>query len=261
MTKIQPHKIETTDQEGRIWIALPYDLKNVFRTVFPSARWDPDAKKWSVSRVQRKKVDEWVKQIEESGILDELNAFEEDRLVDAEIKRLESQIQIVKSEIETMRLAADIATGDRDHRYAILEQLRTEDHEVSRQLNQAAEAAQAAQAESQAAGDDLLVEVGKIIDLDGLRADLDSLRRVAGVPKAYAREQRDAIAERLMAQFRTVRSAGLRMSGLYDELLGENFNRIKRDDVDRAIGALAKIDLVTPPDPVPDADEPSGPSL
>lgn len=52
--------IEIIEQaDGRLAVKFPFGLKDNFKGTFPSARWDSDARLWSVGKRVRKRLDAW----------------------------------------------------------------------------------------------------------------------------------------------------------------------------------------------------------
>ena len=45
---------------GRLGVSFPFDLKDSFKNTFPSAKWNPVDKQWTVGKRVRKRLDQWV---------------------------------------------------------------------------------------------------------------------------------------------------------------------------------------------------------
>ena len=235
-------KIKINEDAGRLFIYTPYELKDALKTALPSAKWDKVRKAWSTSTRSRKRVDAFVEMILSSGVVDEIAAKEEADLEMNEIEAIERELASV---IEQNRAARDAALSSAE-RSERAETVRAHLAAAREGLEVVKADAEGKRAAADAAQKSLEAMLEGVVDFRAIRSDLDRLSRVAGVPKAYAREEREAIEARLMSQRRAARSVGVDLSGLWDAVLSMNFNKISRSHVSDAESRLLELSIYEP---------------
>jgi len=96
----------TAREEGKsLLISFPFDLKDAFKEIFKTAKWDSDRKRWVVSnsKINHNKLDVFKEKAEPA--LSALKAIEEQEATDTELANLESRL----AEIESKTRAALVA--------------------------------------------------------------------------------------------------------------------------------------------------------
>ena len=63
--------IDATEKYGRIFVSMPFALKNDFRANFPAATFHGDTKQWSVADEYKHKIRQWIDAAESGDIYDE----------------------------------------------------------------------------------------------------------------------------------------------------------------------------------------------
>lgn len=100
MTKINYIK----NSDSQILVGIPYDLKDIFKKSFNSAKWNASHKKWSLEEKFENRLISWIKKLEKQNILEEIEALNERELSESEISELERDLEQVEKEIERKKL-------------------------------------------------------------------------------------------------------------------------------------------------------------
>ena len=53
--------LEIQEEDGRLYVEIPFATKNDLRSTFPGAKWHPQRKQWSVASVARESLNIWIK--------------------------------------------------------------------------------------------------------------------------------------------------------------------------------------------------------
>lgn len=204
---------------------FPFELKDAFRKAFPSAKWNAAAKQWEVGSKSVKRLEQWLAQIDASGVEAELAARDEADLSDKDVAALAADIDAIRREVAAAR-AGKTAT---DEARARAEDLRGKLEAARAELEAAKAEKVAAEAAAQAAAADVEARVAHIATrarIEGLRSAL----RKNWIAKAYARAPFEEAQEELADICRNLRAIGVSCEAAR---LAANVNR-NRPDRDRA---------------------------
>lgn len=203
---------------------FPFELKDAFRKLFPSAKWISDKKAWKVGPRTGKRLEQWKESVDASGFLMKLTELEEKEFTQADTQRLQQQLEDLAEELEAAR-------GKK-------KSLETLKEAMGRALN----LVEAKKTELKALGDDnarleketqaqmVTVEttLRTAVDMDKVLTAKAKMARVAGKVGGRAKEEfveAQAVISKELAQLKAhgFLSVGLCM------LVGANFNRPDRD--------------------------------
>lgn len=203
---------------------FPFELKDAFRKAFPSAKWNAAAKQWEVGSKSVKRLQQWIAEVDASGVEAELAARDEADMSDKDVAALAADIDAVRREVAAARAGKAAA----DEARARAEELRTV-LETARAELEAAKAEKAtAEAVARAAAEDVEASVAHI----ATRARIKELRTDMmrnWIAKAYARAPFEAAQEELAQIYQNLRAAGVECKAAR---LAANVNR-NRPDRDR----------------------------
>ncbi|MBK1618703.1 hypothetical protein CKO42_09705 [Lamprobacter modestohalophilus] len=83
----------------QLLVSLPFLLKDLFKRSFPSALWGPDVRCWVIPLEQAERLNQWIRLVERSGLLEEIRAIER-RLPEAqEAQALSAELDQLRDEI------------------------------------------------------------------------------------------------------------------------------------------------------------------
>ncbi len=102
-TNMKAIEIIISEAEGGFEARFPFKLKDTFRELFPSAKWIADKKAWKVGPRSGKRLAQWKESVEASGFLTRLTELEEKELTEADIQRLQQQLEDLAEELEAAR--------------------------------------------------------------------------------------------------------------------------------------------------------------
>lgn len=213
-------KIELTKGAG---IQFPFEIKDHFRKAFPSAKWNREARRWEVGPRSIKRLDQWIEEVNASGVLDEIAARDGAVMSLEEVQALRVEIERVRGEISAARSAA----CDTEHLRAESVALRTELDGMKEELA----AARAELASAEAAAQEAEAEVAARVSHIATVAEIDSLRaemKRNWVPKAHARPKFDAAQKELKRIRDEFGKIGIECQAV-NLAAAANFNRRDRD--------------------------------
>ena len=202
---------------------FPFALKPTFRRAFPSAKWNAVEKQWEVGARSVKRLEQWLSEVESSGIEQELAAVDQAEMSEAEVQKLAASLAQATSKLAKLRDArasVEESAARAAELRKLLESTGTEIAEAKAQLAAAQEAAAAASAENEAR-----------ISHIATRAQIESLRstmRRNWIPKAYARKPFDEAQSELLEIREALSEIGIECSAAR-LAAGANFNRRDRD--------------------------------
>lgn len=204
-------------------IVFPKKLNPSFCAAFPSAKWEPRQRYWTVGPRSGKRLEQWVQ--EAKAAADALLALEEIELAGAQLLSLRSQLRAVEHDTQVQLAAAQSAAEMRQELEGLAEQLSSA--QTQRQLAQAQ--AEKARTTVMTARADIDVLLAGVIDNPGLRQAADTMARSMRSSSRAARSAFDEARSLVRAQRDLLRAAGWRCSAL-SQLAEANFNRPDRDD-------------------------------
>ena len=213
-------------------VVFPFTLKDAFREAFPNAKWKSAAKQWQVAKGAEQRLQDWVAEVETSGILDQMRAQETARLAEAECDRLQQALARAKTGLDHEADATARATAAKSRSERLIEQLAAME-DRHRVLREQRDAAESAAHDAREAMMDKLREVADVHEIEQLRAGMKSDWRAL---KAVNRGRFEEKQSRLREIRSQLMAAGLESLAL-NKAVEANFNRRDRDlpDLSRAL--------------------------
>jgi len=98
--------LEPIDNEGRIFVAFPFEAKDDFRANFSKARWHPEKKMWSVAPESRERLEQWCGAVKEARAAADSPDAREALMTQQEIERTQAALargEIVRGELAKER--------------------------------------------------------------------------------------------------------------------------------------------------------------
>jgi hypothetical protein len=77
-------------------IHFPFALKDSFRKVFPSAKWNLALKRWEMGPRSEKRLRQWAAEV--SPVVTELASLDEKELTEKEIAEINEQVKKIRAE-------------------------------------------------------------------------------------------------------------------------------------------------------------------
>lgn len=197
-------------------VQVPFSLKDMFRTSFPSAKWNSVEKRWHVGPRSLKRLEQWIAESKDAA--EQLKVSEELPLRDDELRRLRSEIADTLKGIDS------------------LEELRAEANESLQLIEQAKAELDRVREIARKERNELAAERTRIDDLLSGVIDMARMREVA---KEMAHTMNPAIStqrrrfkelqEWVIEQRGKLAEAGLSCDAV-DWLATANLNRPDRDN-------------------------------
>ena len=211
-------------------ISFPFELKDSFRNIFKGARWNPGRKEWRVGKGAESRLADWVREIENSGVLQDMESLETARLSEHEIQNLLTEIQQLKVKIAAEQSFIQGANRSSDQ----IRQLGAEISRLDERFRVQRNARIEALAEKEKAKAEILKILGSVADVEEIeklrRGMRDDWRLLKAVNKRRF-EQKQEHLEEIKAD---LESAGIESEAL-DFAVGVNFNRRDRDEPDLSV--------------------------
>ena len=220
-------KIEIRRLDKGAEAAFPFELKEQFRTAFPSAKWNANRRCWQVGPRSITRLEGWAAKIEASGVLEALAEREAAELDQQEVERLELRLadivqacKATATEIRTRLAKAE--TVD-----ALRASIASRDEEL-RALRQEREAAVATQSAARDALHERIAQLADISDIEALRSGMLSDWSALKAANRSRFDEKQGLLAEIQAD---LEAAGLRSRAL-DLAVSANFNRPDRDKPD-----------------------------
>lgn len=153
-------------------VAFPFELKDAFRAAFPSAKWEPSAKVWTVGPRSVKRLKSWVAEVEASGIVEELATRDEREMSANEVKRLRIQLSNMCRALEKENSSKESAEALKSE----ADMLRAHLTAIASEYDAAKAAADAVAAEAAKATAEMSVKVQRTVNIEALGEALHKLR-------------------------------------------------------------------------------------
>lgn len=207
--------IEVKEIETGYAVKFPFELKDNFKSVFKTAKWNPIAKQWEVGKRFYKKLVEWTEAAQ--GFDAELEKSKEIEEAEADLFAAKAQIQTLKDTIVARRKSAEQVKALFDE----LQQARSEIDELKAEVQH--EEAEALKTRSQ-----LQKFLDGVIDFKAIndaKAQMVKLHRSVGNRHLFDEQQNIIRAER-----DKLRKVGFESLGL-NNLCRVNYNRPDRDNI------------------------------
>jgi hypothetical protein len=208
-------------------VKFPYELKDDFRRAFRSAKWNPNEKRWQVGPRSRKRLEQWVEVVRNSGVLEDLEAHESADLAEEEVQRLQSEILQIQKQLDGAAKAARRANEARDRALSMKAELA----ERKADLQPFQEARAQAEKERDSARSEVMSEVATLADveeIDRLRAGMKSEWRAQKAVNRQRFEEKQGMLRQIRDDLRAadIESRALNLA------VGANYNRPDRDKPD-----------------------------
>ena len=218
-------------RDGRC-VAFPYPLKDVFRKVFPSAKWDATAREWRVAKGAETRLTEWAAEVEKSGILDELQAQETARLAEHDVRWLTNALASIKSKLGHENGALEHAAAVKSRADRLAEHLE----EMKSELDRVREARKTAHHAAREAREIIMAKLREVADVDEIEQLRDGMKYDWRALKAINRERFDVKKQRLREIREQLTAIGLEAPAL-NMAISTTFSRPDRDrpDLDRLL--------------------------
>jgi hypothetical protein len=198
-------------------VYFPKELKDNFKAVFKSAKWDFENKRWIVGTRSKTKLEEWVKLTQE--VAQEVEARESESLTEIEIRQIQSQIEQIRENIEL----------DRKRAQTYLRTINTLE-KAKLELEKAKSEHQIELEQKQKHAQKCIELVSTICDLNEIKAAMNTMKRTHGKIGKAKEDFRDAQSV-IKDNLDRLRNKGFDSKGLR-QLWEMNFNRPDRDSVD-----------------------------
>lgn len=217
-------EIIISEVDGGFEAQFPFELKDTFRGLFPSAKWVADKKVWKVGPRSGKRLAQWKESVDTSGFLQKMAELEEKDLTQADTQRLQQQLEDLAEALEAARgrkKSLETLKEAMLHSLALVEAKKAE-------LKALAEDNARLEKETQAQMASVETTLRAAVDLDKVLAAKAKMARVARKVGQQAKDEfsdGQAVVARELAQLKAhgFLSVGLCM------LVGANFNRPDRD--------------------------------
>lgn len=218
-------KISIREEGGRLLVRIPFALKDSFKSRFKSATWAAMHTSWSVSPRSRKRLEQWIAEVEASGALEPAEDHDAREMSEQEVSKLRSDLESIKTylsrEISMMRSIEDIRADQSE----LLEKIAKMREDLAAAAKEVAEQRKTADAERA----QIEATVATLINLGAVNASIRSMLWLANQPpKSRFREDFDEHAEVIRAEREKLRAAGLD-SELMRVLGAANYNRKEKD--------------------------------
>ncbi|MFT0211824.1 hypothetical protein VQ643_04310 [Pseudomonas sp. F1_0610] len=227
MSTIKVIKIETGYQ-----VFFPFELKDNFRSIFKSAKWNPMAKCWEVGTRSKTRLENWVEAVQSTADAIVTNAEEEAaaRISENELFAIEQEMKEIQ---KTLALAKEIrANAEKTKEF--LEPAKAELEAAKAELV-------AAKKEAVSALNEAKAFVSKVIDVEAVTAAHQAMCKNHGEVGSQAREAFNSACWVMREQNDKLKELGFYSPAL-DALYHMNFNRPQRD-IPRSINI--NIDIYT----------------
>lgn len=203
-------------------IEFPFALKDVFRSAFPSSKWNAGAKRWEVGSRSGKRLEQWV--VEAQGAANAAEELDQKSFEEKELENLRTDL--AKIEETTKRQISRHA--DSVERAEAMAKVSAEIKAATEKLNAVradVKAAEKAEVDEKQSIDDLLTGV---IDIRGIKAHADIMARNMIPSNRQAKERFEEANCFIRKQREALVAAGWRCTAI-EKLATANVNRPDRD--------------------------------
>lgn len=216
-------KIEQRGSE--LHISLPFSMKDSFKTVFRSAKWNPDSRTWYVSTRSRSKLEAWVKAAEETGAALSAEDFDALDATERDIERMTADLASLKLRIDAERAKRSDIEEKRAENAKLLKRIE----EMKADLAAAAAETAAADAAEKAETASIEAVVGSLINLNSLRHNhRQMIREARQGATSKGRDKFDAHSSEIFEALKTLRKNGIDSEQMRI-LANANYNRKHKD--------------------------------
>ena len=221
--------ITTEKTSNGFAVKFPFELKDNFKSVFKSAKWNPETRAWIVGVRSEAKLKQWIEAV--SPAAQDIEEAEAEALTAREVSALETQIANIRADIARERKAKLIYGNVAVALAAAKENLAKATAALAlEKLEKTAKAAKA---------NELL---GQVCDLDAIQEARRTLIQNHGKVGSKHREAFNDACSAIKEQQNKLNAIGFQSTGLAT-LYQCNFNRPDRDNP-RAVSDSDIFDLV-----------------
>lgn len=94
-------KYEFIESENIYSVAVPYELKDSFKSVFKSAKWNSLVKEWEIGPRSKKRLENWIETVNQSEALQVVEEHDDIEMSEKEIEQLQNTLSEVQKKIES----------------------------------------------------------------------------------------------------------------------------------------------------------------
>lgn len=217
--------VKTEQTSSGFSVKFPFELKDQFRTAFPSAKWNATLKQWEVGPRSGKRLEQWVIAVQASGVVEEIEGRDEQDMQAKELAALQSELDRVRTAISAERQRKASAEETQAKMEESLELLKQEQKKLAEEKAVADASVEQAQQATNAAK----ATLESYVDLKAIYAARDKMSRVTGKVGRQAREQWDDAQSIIRREREKLLAAGLISYGI-NALAFANHNRPDRDN-------------------------------
>lgn len=198
-----------------LMVRLPYSLKDSFKGVFKTAKWDPDAKGWLLGSRSKKRLEQWIEAV--GPVISDIEDEAQAELNERELKVLEYDISMLRLELARQKESINSLKASK----TLINQAKNELAELQRQREEERLALERETVASKIALD-------RVCDVDRIITCYQVMVATHNVQTSQARNRFKEAAAIIYQQHTKLLSAGFRCAGM--EALGNmNVNRPDRD--------------------------------
>ncbi|TAA41545.1 hypothetical protein [Pseudoxanthomonas winnipegensis] len=217
------NKITKTTTSDLIQVSLPFAFKDSFKATFKTAKWDGVRKTWNIknSAVSANKLDAWIKEVDGSGVIDALNAVDEEAIDQKTIEAIQADLIQIRSGLQASSASAE----QRQKTLDLLSVLREELAAERKKRDDAQTTAKQQKADIEKA-------LGELVDMPAMRRAYAIMRRTHHTAGANSRTDFNAAQSTLVDFYNMLNKYGFHSETL-DKITDANFNRPDRDGLER----------------------------
>jgi hypothetical protein len=216
-------------------IEFPFHLKEEFRKIFKSAKWNYREKRWEVGSRSKTKLHQWYETVLNSGVLEAFNEAEAAELNAKEIENLEASLLKVKkryedrleecnSQLEQLNAESEELDLLRKTNDAVLKSFESVEEKIQKVIFEVRE--KKGLADEQKAM--IEAKVSDIVPISHIYSLRKKLGNLFGVPKARIHEQYNEDMKEFDEMISLLASAGITSPQL-TAISEANYNRPDRD--------------------------------
>jgi len=217
-------QIEIIDIYRGAAVKFPFELKSQFRKAFPSAKWNATEKQWEVGSRSIKRLQQWIDEVNASGIVDEIANRDEADMSQRDLEELRGAIASIESEIEQRKSESSELEDTRAQIEKARAELEVKREELAENKSQRDEVAAAVEAERR----DVHAIVSDVVDVEEIEDARREMRKTMKIAKAWASAKYDEAEKRLRDIRDRLEAAGIACAAI-DRALSANRNRPDRD--------------------------------
>ena len=220
--------ITYSSNESGFLVKVPFDLKDIFKAVFKTAKWDSLSKAWQVGVRAEKKIQQFIADTAtaqaDAAALEQAQA--EQDAIEYDTRKLNEELAKAKAAISAKRESLKNTKALK----VALEEAKAALATTKTELNEVAEELATEKASAATQKEEIKQMLSSIIDLNRV-FELKRVLEQNHVPSDRTKKQRFAAAQdELLKMFRALQAAGLESAGIW-EMYQANINRPDRDSV------------------------------